>query len=118
MVNLLNDCEFEWLGRADWVINSGGIKVSPEQVEKNLANHISVPFAITSLPDVKLGECVVLVLEGGNKLNSSELVKKTNLLSYHVPRKQISIEQLPLLENGKLDRLELRKMVIQLTNTK
>ena len=56
--------EFEWLGRFDNIINSGGLKVFPEQIENVLYHKINNRFFIASEKDNTLGERVVLVIEG------------------------------------------------------
>ena len=58
------DKGFIILGRKDNVINSGGIKIQAEEVEKLLRPFISVPFVITSVPDQRLGQAVTLLIEG------------------------------------------------------
>lgn len=63
VVELISKTSFEWLGRYDNVINSGGIKLQPELIEKKLKHFIKQRFFITSIPDEKLGEKVVLVVE-------------------------------------------------------
>jgi len=55
---------FKILGRTDSVIISGGIKYSPEAIEKKLEGLINQRFVISSVPDEKLGEKLVLVIEG------------------------------------------------------
>lgn len=63
--------EFEWLGRFDNVINSGGVKIYPEEVEKKLYDKIRERFFIASEEDPVLGEKVILVIENdANELNS------------------------------------------------
>lgn len=57
------DGSFTLLGRKDNIINSGGIKIQIESVEALLHPAISVNFAITSVPDPKFGEAVVLLME-------------------------------------------------------
>ncbi len=57
---------FLWLGRIDNVINSGGVKIIPEQVEKKLSKHLSFPFLISRVPDEKLGEKPALIIENEN----------------------------------------------------
>ena len=52
------------MGRRDNVINSGGIKIFPEVVERKLANHIELPFFVYGIPDKVLGKRLVLVVEG------------------------------------------------------
>lgn len=63
-VELVDSRHFKWVGRYDHVINSGGVKLSPEQIECKLADTIRERYFITSLPDERLGEKVVLVIEG------------------------------------------------------
>ena len=60
---LQSDRRFRWLGRADFVINSGGVKVIPEQLEKILSPYVDFPFFIAGVPDEKLGEQVVIFVE-------------------------------------------------------
>jgi o-succinylbenzoate---CoA ligase len=64
IVEIVNDKQFKWLGRFDNVINSGGIKLFPEQIEAKLASKISNRFFITGQPDSLLGTKLVLVVEG------------------------------------------------------
>ena len=54
---------FRWLGRVDFVINSGGVKVIPEQLEKLLAPYMDLPFFITGIPNETFGEQVVIFVE-------------------------------------------------------
>lgn len=61
---LTSPTSFCWLGRADNVINSGGVKMYPEQIEKMLAPYMDMPFYITGVTDNKWGQAVALVVEG------------------------------------------------------
>lgn len=64
LIDLSNNKTFKWLGRIDNVINSGGIKIIPEQLEEKLAEILSqYCFYITGLPDDRLGEKVALFIE-------------------------------------------------------
>lgn len=63
VVELHDKTQFEWKGRFDNVINSGGIKLFPEQIEKKLEVLINQPFFIAGLPDEHLGQKVVLLIE-------------------------------------------------------
>jgi O-succinylbenzoic acid--CoA ligase len=63
IVKLYSDTEFEWLGRFDNVINSGGVKIFPESVEEKLFGKIDCKFFIASEKDKKLGERVILIVE-------------------------------------------------------
>ncbi len=64
LADLQSDKSFRILGRADSVIISGGIKYSPEAIEKKLEQIIHQRFVISSVPDEKLGERLTLVIEG------------------------------------------------------
>jgi len=55
--------KFRWLGRIDFVINSGGVKVIPEKLEKLLSPILHFPFFISGIPDEEFGEKVVLLIE-------------------------------------------------------
>ena len=63
VVKLVSSTTFEWVGRYDMIINSGGIKVAPEQLEQQLEGFIKDRFFITSQKDNSFGEIVVIVIE-------------------------------------------------------
>ncbi|MFH4968271.1 AMP-binding protein [Gaetbulibacter sp. M240] len=63
MITMYSNTEFDWLGRWDNVINTGGVKVFPEQIEHKLQKGINKRFFITSIPDDALGQKVILVVE-------------------------------------------------------
>ncbi len=64
LVRLDDNRHFEWLGRYDHVINSGGIKFFPEAIEHKISFGLPRRFFIASRPDERLGQRIVLVLEG------------------------------------------------------
>lgn len=65
IVQLITKTSFKWIGRFDNIINSGGVKLFPEIIEKKLSKIIKKRrFFITSLKDKRLGEKVVLIVEG------------------------------------------------------
>lgn len=64
LVEIISDNKFKWLGRFDNVINSGGIKYFPEQIEAKLALKIKQRSFIAGLPDDNLGQKIVLFIEG------------------------------------------------------
>ncbi len=64
VVEMISETEFEWKGRFDNVINSGGIKLHPEEIERKLAPLIKSRFFVAAIPDKFLGEKLVLVIEG------------------------------------------------------
>jgi o-succinylbenzoate---CoA ligase len=106
VVEFLSPTQFYWKGRHDFVINTGGIKVFPEEIERKLSNIIKFPFYITHIPDSALGQKVVLVLELKNKEKYEQL--KENLNNYievfEKPRDIILTETIRFNENGKIIR--------------
>ncbi len=107
LAELKDEKTFRILGRSDNVIISGGIKFSPEQIEKKLEPFISEPFLISSLPHESLGEQLVLLVEGEK---SDEYAKRLqeicrqNLGRYEQPREILFVSEIPKTENGKPDR--------------
>ena len=107
LVELISDNQFEWLGRHDTVINSGGIKLIPEQIEEKLAQIIPQRLFVTGLSDEILGEKLVLIIEGGNKnlINiQSKISQLKSLLKYEHPKEIYFIEHLVETETKKIQR--------------
>ena len=63
VVELLSEGSFHWLGRWDNVINTGGVKVFPEKMEKKIEQLMAVPYYFVGEPDAKFGQRVVLKIE-------------------------------------------------------
>lgn len=101
-VELLSATSFRLLGRVDYVINSGGIKIQPEVLERTLEPYMTVRFCITSIPDESLGEMLVLVVEKGVNPESIQRAL-TQIGSYSRPRKIFELEKIPVTNNGKID---------------
>ncbi|WP_321308921.1 AMP-binding protein [Marinifilum fragile] len=82
VVELIDKSKFEWKGRFDNVINSGGIKLFPEQIEKKLETIINQPFFVAGLTDEHLGQKVVLLIEwkDGDENQKKELKNKIKSL--------------------------------------
>lgn len=64
VVTVISENEFIWLGRYDNVVNSGGVKLFPEQIEEKLSGRIERRFFLKGIPDEELGEKLVMVIEG------------------------------------------------------
>ena len=101
--------EFKILGRKDNVINSGGIKIQIEEVEKVVGKHLNNSFAITGKKDIMYGEIVVLYYTPSAHFSQEILTAINNELpKYHKIKEAICIEEIPLTSNGKIDRGSLR----------
>ena len=110
LIKLISLTEFKWLGRFDTVINSGGIKLIPEQIEAKLAQIISQRFFVAGFPDVNLGEKLILIIEGENDLNKDLLLKMLkeleNLLKYEIPKEIYFLKQFIETPTKKIDRIK------------
>lgn len=115
IVNLLSPTEFLWCGRFDNVINTGGIKVFPEEIEPIIGEIITnVRFFITSQPSEKWGEELVLALEyttmQDNEIKLGEVRPdfieklKSKLPSYAIPRKYVAVKHFKETSSGKIIR--------------
>jgi len=110
LAELQSDTNFKLLGRADSVIISGGIKYSSEMIEKKLETLINQRFVISSVPDEKLGEKLVLVIEGKPFDTGALKQKLTGLLTpYECPKSILFLEKLPEITSGKVRRGEVKK---------
>ena len=109
IVELRADGCFRILGRKDNVICSGGIKIQMEEVERLLRPHLSIPYMITRAKDERLGETVVLLMEGGNS-DEAKAVCERVLPKYWQPRHFVSVAHLPLTETGKPARAEAERL--------
>jgi len=109
---LESNSSFQILGRADSVIISGGIKYSPEDLEKKLENLIRERFVISSLADEKLGEKLVLVIEG-NSYPTESLINQISieLSKYELPKTILFVDQFPLTLSGKIIRNEIKALI-------
>ena len=76
LVRLVGDQEFEWLGRIDNVIKSGGVKIVPEILEKRIGELTGREVLVLGVPDKKLGQKLVLVVEENEDLRASHSDKK------------------------------------------
>lgn len=110
IVAIVNTTQFILKGRIDNVINSGGIKIFPEEVEEKLAKYISAPFFITSKPDEILGEKVILVIEA--MPFSIENIVFSELSKYQIPKEILFLESFERTETQKINRKKsLEKLV-------
>ena len=104
LVELVNENQFIFLGRLDNVINSGGVKIMPEQVEHKLDGKINHRFFIAAKEDAELGEKVVLVIEG-DAFDVDKSIFDT-LDKYEHPREILFVPKFKETENGKVLRKE------------
>lgn len=105
VVELTGERSFNWKGRADNIINSGGIKLFPEQIENALKPYISAAFFVTAKPDDLLGQKLVVVVEGEKQVLD---ISKAPLTKYQMPKEIIFVPQFPRTESGKIQRHKIQ----------
>ncbi|PNW25829.1 AMP-binding protein [Formosa algae] len=94
--------EFKLIGRIDNVINSGGLKLFAEQIEKHLTGGISERFFVAGQPDEKLGERLVLVIEGEEKTIDPIIFK--DLKKNEIPKDILFVKKFIETPNRKIQR--------------
>jgi acyl-CoA synthetase (AMP-forming)/AMP-acid ligase II len=99
-------------GRLKEIINRGGEKVSPREVDEVLMDHPAVAQVVTfAIPHDKLGEEVgaAVVLREGASLTDKELREfaARRLADFKVPRKVLFVAEIPKGATGKLQRIGL-----------
>lgn len=102
IVMLKNDKQFVFLGRADNVINSGGIKLIPEQIEAKLVSKIPARYFVIGIPDTSLGEKLILAIEGEERKFPTDFFD--GLTKYEKPKEIIFIKKFKETESGKVLR--------------
>lgn len=108
VVELVDGTHFFWQGRADLVINSGGIKIHPEEVEERLEDVIDTPFFVFGIPDKDFGEKLILVVEGPERH-----IVFPDGMGYQKPRDVFFIPELVKTHTGKLDRIKTVEAVLK-----
>lgn len=110
VINLISPTLFNWLGRADFVINSGGFKVHPEQIEQVLELVIKAPFFVTSIPDETLGEKVILIIEGEE--DAFPEIDYVDLHPYEIPKQVYFIDKMVYTTTGKIQREQSKEKIL------
>ncbi len=109
VINLISDTQFEWLGRFDNIINSGGIKLNPERIEEKLSKIIINRFFVAGIYDEKLGEKLILIIE--NVVSSSvektlmNTIKNLKIVSrFEYPKEIYFVDKFVDTNTGKIQR--------------
>ena len=114
LVEIKNQQQFRFLGRVDNVINSGGAKIFPEELEKIVKKHIPNEVVFLGLPDEKLGNKLVLIVEGKESIDLKNIIFGIHFeKSFHKPKDIIFVNKIPRTSNGKVQRNELRTNLIR-----
>ena len=112
LVEIFEGNQFRFLGRADNVINSGGAKIFPEELEALVKREIENEVVFLGLNNESLGQKLIAVIEGEE---SESLTHQLSAINYqqklHKPKQIIFVNEIPRTPNGKVNRIELRQMI-------
>jgi hypothetical protein len=109
---------YTFIGRTDLIINRGGLKISLEVIEGQLATHFGCKCLAVSIFDERLGEDVGILIrpekgvdEGAFKQEALQVLnEKFNL---KLKPENIVLDEIPLNANGKFDRRESLKTILK-----
>ena len=109
IVEIINEKEFKLIGRFDNIINSGGVKIQLEKVEKVAEKFIqNSRFFAFGINDLALGQKLILVIETEffpkeKEFNLSQKLKE-NLSKYEIPKQIFIVEKFSETPTGKIDK--------------
>ncbi len=108
--------KFKWLGRKDFIINSGGIKINPEMIEAllydYLGSQIASNFIVGGIKDEQLGEKVAIIATKGSSnvfdlRNINQYLIDSGLDKYKLPKALLFLDYFDFTGSGKLDRKKI-----------
>ena len=112
LVHVSSPTEFNILGRIDFIINSGGLKINPEEIEQKISPLIQGHFMISFKEDTVLGEKVILLIQGNkDTFDEKGLFKNIRqiLPSNKMPKEIVFVKKLVYTNNHKIDRDKNRR---------
>lgn len=110
IVNIIDEYRFTWIGRKDFIINTGGIKLHPEQIENKIKGCLTQSYFVTKEIDINFGEIVILIIEGVAIAESKIREMISNKLStYEMPKKIHFIHEFVYTNTHKINRIETLK---------
>lgn len=114
-VEVLSDKSFRWLGRTDSIINSGGVKIQPEEVEaviESVLNKIRYKknYFIYGIPHETLGQQCALFIEGPalkqDKIKELQDLINQQIHKHYAPKKIFFIPEFDYTSSGKIDKIK------------
>lgn len=115
IIQIIDPTSFIWLGRHDNVINTGGVKVFPEQIEKKLEILLTSRFFISAFPDKKLGEQVVLIIEStpwkAAQINDFQIKTNIILSKFEHPKHLFFLKKFLETPTGKVQRSKTKSLL-------
>lgn len=118
IVEIINENEFKLIGRFDNIINSGGVKIQLEKVEKMVEKYITKDrFFAFGVDDLMLGQKLVLIIETNFLTNEfkQKIVGylKQKLPKFEIPKEIFTINSFIETQTGKIDKKATLKCIFE-----
>lgn len=115
MATVAADGSIVLLGRGSQVINTGGEKVFPEEVEEAVKRVPGVgDCLVVGVDDDRFGQAVTAVvsIEPGAEVSEERIIAsvKTDLAGYKAPKHVLFVDTVPRAPNGKADPKAAREL--------
>ncbi|NVK04621.1 MAG: AMP-binding protein [Flavobacteriia bacterium] len=107
IVELESEVRFKWRGRADFVINSGGVKLHPELIEPKLSTVLNAEVYVKGERHPELGTQLVGVVIQGTSIPEKQKLLEAGLSAYEIPKVWKEMQEFPMTASGKINRKEL-----------
>lgn len=103
-------------GRLKELINRGGEKISPIEVDSAILSHPSVSEAVSfGIPDKKYGETVGAAVVVKSNVSSAEIINflKTKLSTFKIPTQIFFVKHMPKTDTGKIQRRKVAEVCLK-----
>lgn len=110
LVRWLEDGRIEYIGRIDQQVKVRGFRIELSEIEVNIVQHSSVQAAVVVDAQDAHGNttlCAYVVIADGIEMNQLKFDLAHVLPEYMLPQYWVSLDALPLTQNGKVDRKAL-----------
>ena len=110
IIELKSNKSFKWIGRSDLAINSGGIKIIPSIIEGKLIDIINSSFFCYGIPDDKLGQKHILIIESDQNMYINKSDFKI-LDRKQIPKEIYFLKKFIYTSSGKINRIESYNLI-------
>ena len=112
IVQLKSKNTFEFIGRYDEMINSGGIKINPQKIEDTLSNLIAERYFISAEENEDFGHIPILVVESKKEKSYYEgILNSVHFDLYHKPKRIYIIDEFVSSHSNKVDKIQSLKKI-------
>lgn len=106
-----HDDKFVITGRKKEIIISGGVNIYPAEIEEVLQSHPGVQrVSVVDTPSEKWGDIVTAYVIGNVSESELDTLCRKSLAAYKAPKRYVFVDNFPLKENGKVDKLALKML--------